>query len=63
MDVLPLEIGMILDTLLIFYKKNYDATIRLSGSLYVTFIMYFIEACAIESFLLGWVGKGSRILE
>ena len=45
-----------------FLQKFYDATVRLSGSLYATSNLYFTEACAIESFLLG-VGKGSRILE
>ena len=44
-----------------FLQKFYDATVRLSGSLYVTSNLYFTEACAIESFLLGW-GKGLESL-
>ncbi|GFY98587.1 hypothetical protein Acr_12g0011280 [Actinidia rufa] len=44
-----------------FLHKFYDATVRLSGSLYVTSNLYFTEACAIESFLLGWE-KGVEFL-
>ena len=44
-----------------FLQKFYDATVRLFGSLYATSNQYFTDACAIESFLLGW-GKGPESL-
>ncbi|CAL5429095.1 unnamed protein product [Camellia sinensis] len=34
-----------------FLEKFYDATVHLSGSLYITSTMYFTEVCAIEGFL------------
>ncbi|XP_028051265.1 zinc finger BED domain-containing protein RICESLEEPER 1-like [Camellia sinensis] len=34
-----------------FLEKFYDATVHLSGSLYVISTMYFTEVCAIEGFL------------
>ncbi|GFZ00827.1 hypothetical protein Acr_14g0004620 [Actinidia rufa] len=37
-----------------FLQKSYAAIVRFSGSLYVTSNLYFTEACAIESFLLGF---------
>ncbi|CAL5408167.1 unnamed protein product [Camellia sinensis] len=35
-------------------QKFYDATVRLSGSLYVTSNLYFTEVCGIESALTEW---------
>ncbi|CAL5347426.1 unnamed protein product [Camellia sinensis] len=37
-----------------FLQKFYDATVRLSGSLYVTSNLYFTEVCGIESALTEW---------
>jgi len=45
-----------------FLKLFYDVTIRLSGSLYVTFNMYFQEICGIQAHLHAFSESGDYVL-
>jgi hypothetical protein len=45
-----------------FLKVFYDATLRLSGSLYVTSNMYFQEICGIQMHLDEYNENGDHVL-
>jgi hypothetical protein len=45
-----------------FLKFFYDATMRLSGSLYVTSNMYFQEICGIQAHLQAYSESGDYVL-
>jgi hypothetical protein len=46
----------------IFLKLFYDATLRISGSLYCTSNIYFQEICSIQMHLQEYIDNGNYVL-